>query len=207
MLIPCEGCKRHVRAADDRCPFCGAAITAVPVARSMFEGRLSRAAVFASAVLIAPGCLVQSNPPPNYQQQLPPPPPAPPPDDPQGHHTEFSQPPPDQDPRPAPTGRVHGRVLDTNGTPQVRTLVELVAGAQRFQAITGEDGRYSIVGVPAGQYTIVVGGTRNRVIETAAGEDRIVDVGISAPPERIRPYDRSNIPKPYGAPPARKRVV
>lgn len=209
MLIPCEGCKRHVRAADAHCPFCGATITAVPVARSVLEGRLSRAAVFASAVLIAPSCIVQT-PPPNYQQQPPPPPydpqqVPPPPEDPQGQPPEFSQPPPDR--QPAPAGRVHGRVIDTNGVPEVGAIVELVAGSGRFRAITDGAGMYVITNVPAGQYTIMVNGVRDRLIEAAAGEDRVVDVGTYQAPVQRRPYDRSNIPKPYGAPPARKRTV
>lgn len=54
-LVPCTECRRHVRADDAACPFCGAAIPegaaarAVPAAR----GRLDRVAFFTFATTIA----------------------------------------------------------------------------------------------------------------------------------------------------------
>ena len=51
-LRPCSRCRRHVRFADESCPFCGAALAA-PVAHRIPRGRLSRAAVFASAATLA----------------------------------------------------------------------------------------------------------------------------------------------------------
>lgn len=201
MLISCEGCRRHVRADDEACPFCGAAVAAAPVARSVLEGRLSRAAVFASAVLVAPGCLVQSNPPPpNYQQHQQQPPPPPPSDDRQG----FAEPPPDYSP-PAPTGVVSGRVMDTNGTPLANVRVELHAGSQPLVGITDRDGNYLIVDVREGQYTLVVPGVPRRPVQAVAGREQIVNVTVPGP--SVVPYDRHINAKPYGAPPARKRHV
>lgn len=52
-LAPCTACRRHVRATEAACPFCGGAIG---VARSaMPEGRLSRAGLAVFAIAIA-GC-------------------------------------------------------------------------------------------------------------------------------------------------------
>ncbi len=47
-LIPCPNCKRHVRAAEEQCPFCAAAF---PLPRPQMQvnapsGRLTRAAAF-----------------------------------------------------------------------------------------------------------------------------------------------------------------
>jgi len=214
MLIPCDGCRRHVRATDDACPFCHAAIPLAPLPRARVDGRLSRAAVFATAVLAAPACIVQNPPPPNYQyQQQQQPPPPPPPDYQNQDHdpdpnpdTGYAQPPPDYQPT-AATGVVRGRVIDTNGQPQPGVLVELHGnGAQPTTLYTDDDGGYSFAGVPAGRYTMVVGSTR-RVVDAIAGRELIVNLAVPAPPVRTAPYDRHNIPKPYGAPPARKRLV
>jgi hypothetical protein len=49
-LHPCPGCKRHVRAEEARCPFCGGALPAPRAASSLPRalGRMSRAALFAA---------------------------------------------------------------------------------------------------------------------------------------------------------------
>lgn len=51
-LAPCSGCRRHVSAEADSCPFCGAAITSSPVAGSP-SARLGRAAIFAFGAAVA----------------------------------------------------------------------------------------------------------------------------------------------------------
>jgi hypothetical protein len=54
-LQPCDGCRRHLDASQARsCPFCAATVTARARA-PLPTGRLSRAAVFSSAALVA-GC-------------------------------------------------------------------------------------------------------------------------------------------------------
>ncbi|HSO31983.1 MAG TPA: hypothetical protein VLT33_05690 [Labilithrix sp.] len=49
-LLPCPSCARHVRASEEACPFCAAALTpareGAPLARTPAR-RLSRAALFA----------------------------------------------------------------------------------------------------------------------------------------------------------------
>jgi len=57
-LAPCTGCRRHVRAVEARCPFCGAEREATNVEASTVT-RVSRAVTFAAALAIA-GC--QSEP-------------------------------------------------------------------------------------------------------------------------------------------------
>jgi hypothetical protein len=47
-LVPCPGCRRHVRAAAGACPFCAAAIDASRIAPDA-RTRLSRGALFAVA--------------------------------------------------------------------------------------------------------------------------------------------------------------
>ena len=54
-LTPCGECRRHVDVSEAACPFCSAPLTAEP-ARSSRLGRMSRAAVFASAALAGSAC-------------------------------------------------------------------------------------------------------------------------------------------------------
>jgi hypothetical protein len=49
-LRPCPQCRRHVRIAEPKCPFCAAELELAP-ARPLPVGRLTRAAVFAGAAL------------------------------------------------------------------------------------------------------------------------------------------------------------
>jgi hypothetical protein len=55
-FVPCPSCRRHVRAGDAACPFCGAAGAAEPAvapSASVPGQRLSRGAMFAFAVSVA----------------------------------------------------------------------------------------------------------------------------------------------------------
>jgi hypothetical protein len=56
-LVPCRACDRHVRSTEPACPFCGAAIENVVVARARPRANTSRAAIlaFSSSVLLACG--------------------------------------------------------------------------------------------------------------------------------------------------------
>src|SRR5690348_1838796 len=67
-LQPCPGCRRHV--AEAACPFCGAAVERGE--RGALFGRLSRAAVFASATLIACGGGKKTTREPDDEAQTPP---------------------------------------------------------------------------------------------------------------------------------------
>lgn len=53
-LIECEGCRRHVRSTDVRCPFCGASVAPRARPPSRILGRMTRAAFFYGASAL--GC-------------------------------------------------------------------------------------------------------------------------------------------------------
>ena len=53
-LIECEGCRRHVRSTDARCPFCRASVTLRARPPSRVLGRVTRAALFYGASAL--GC-------------------------------------------------------------------------------------------------------------------------------------------------------
>lgn len=58
-LVPCDGCRRHVRAADARCPFCAAPVPTVPPESSRRvsrRGNLTRAAIFYLGASVASAC-------------------------------------------------------------------------------------------------------------------------------------------------------
>ena len=206
----CGGCRRHVALGETTCPFCGTACAAIPAPRPTLEGRLSRAAVFAaSAVIAAPACVVNSPPPQyQYQQQPPPPPNDPPPGDPPPDDSQrnFAQPPPDHVRHPPPAiadAVIRGRVTNADtGAPWPNAPIELHGGPQPVRTTTDRNGAYVLTGLPAGQYTIVVGvGARaQRAIQVIQSREQIVDVDVPT-------YVRREMPKPYGAPPARRRIV
>lgn len=54
-LRPCPACDRHVKSDESSCPFCAAALEPAP-ARRLPRGRLTRAAVFASALAGTAAC-------------------------------------------------------------------------------------------------------------------------------------------------------
>ncbi len=73
-LIACTGCRRHVRASESTCPFCGARVDGAP--RSVPLGRRSRAAIFASAATLA-ACGGKKQEPPASGSSAPAPTPTP----------------------------------------------------------------------------------------------------------------------------------
>ncbi len=57
VLVPCPSCRRHVRAGDGDCRFCGSHLPADATAVPGLRGRLPRGAVFAFASTLAvAGC-------------------------------------------------------------------------------------------------------------------------------------------------------
>ncbi len=59
-LVPCEGCQRHVRSDEGRCPFCGATVRGDSPAPVLPDRPLSRAALFVFASTVALGSACQS---------------------------------------------------------------------------------------------------------------------------------------------------
>lgn len=91
----------------------------------------------------------------------------------------------------AQTGSVAGTVADSAGVPLPGTLVGLIG--TRFAATSGTDGRYRIVGVPAGAYEVRAQriGSAARTfagIAVRAGEETRLDVQLSTSALQIGSY-------------------
>ena len=74
-----------------------------------------------------------------------------------------------------------------------------------FTAITGEDGHYDLANLPAGTYDLAY---YYDDIETKHRNVRIRDGVVERIDHRIHTHTgEHSLPMPYGAPPARRRVV
>ncbi len=222
-LVPCVGCRRHVALDASTCPFCGEAL---PTDRAAVQprraaGRLGRAAVFAGATLA--GCYTSASssqpPPPDdhhaHDVVVQPPPPAP------IDAGSFAQPPPDASSatqQQVATGKVRGRItIAPGGHAFPGGAVKLFAQGQPTRRTRTDDyGEYVFEGLPAGTYTVVVeppppnhprqnrGAPTTRQVHVVDGASARADVTVHMPPPVI---DRGPCCKPYGAPPARRRIV
>lgn len=177
-LLPCPRCRRHVLVDDHACPFCGTA-------------RWSRAAILAGALAL-PACGGSTKPaaPPalvsNTVEESPPPPGA--------------------------TATITGIVTNTrtNG-PLVSGYVILVGpDGMQHRALTDETGRYELTGLAAGEYRLSSppdGGRRRPEDEYAAGDRITVRPGETVEHDLATWKMDPRAKMPYGAPPARRRVV
>lgn len=179
---PCVGCRRHVKAGTSGCPFCGATVCTTSKARLL--GRVSRAAVFASATS---ACWTGNGPATDTTTV--------------SNKVEAS----------ATSGIITGRVVDaTNNRKMAGVVVEIypVTGGDPKRVTTDSSGRYRVADLPAGDYQVIFRGPQQNPrmapypnnVKVAAGQTVTLD-------NAYQPYDPSNIPMPYGAPPARRRVV
>ena len=191
MLIPCAECRRHVRASDPACPFCGAAVEAAPP-RTSLVGRFSRAAVFAGLA----SCTPKTPPQDVHQQQQ-----QPPPNETYVEDRAYAKPPSGEE-----TGTVRGIVRSHTGhpTPGMRLQIEGV-----FKT-SDANGAYEFTGLAPGRHQLIYESGHDRRqgeqftwIEIKPGMITNRDLALS-PPE---PPDTGPCCKPYGAPPARKRIV
>jgi hypothetical protein len=163
-------------------------------------GRLSRAAVFAGAA----ACY--TNPAPAQRITTPP---QPPPDNTTTQQQQFAQPPDDAAPATG-TGSIEGTLYAPNSLPMNGSWITLrgpSGGEQRAQ--TDADGHYRFADLPPGNYYVEMPWNGNphaappsRMVQVAAGQTAKIDLKIYVPPP-----DRGPCCKPYGAPPARRRVV
>jgi hypothetical protein len=173
---------------DTTCPFCGAAVASA--ARSVFVGPVTRAAIFSALA----GCWTGSTPAEQTTTV--------------DHHVEPAK------SKPATTaGTIEGTVTDSNGggAPIAYAQVTLVEANRVAQ--TDAQGHYKFDGVAPGKYTVRV--------QAASGNPRmgggyaqasvaLGDTGARADIEVAMPvyhYNPNQTPMPYGAPPARKRIV
>jgi hypothetical protein len=173
-------------------------------------GRLSRAAVFAGAA----ACY--TNPAPAQHVTTPPPPPPP------GEGADaavvqdqhFAQPPDGATTNAAAAGSIDGVVVElTSGQPIASTTVALQdQDGNSKQVQTDAKGHFIFNALAAGNYVLStnqpggnprVSPTRQAV--TIAGPGTInVTLNVQTAPPNL---DRGPCCKPYGAPPARRRVV
>jgi hypothetical protein len=181
-----------VVAPERVCPFCGAAVRAGSVRTVRLAGRLSRAAVFAG---LTASCWSG-----NEATQRHTPPPPPPPDD--AAQVVDQAPPPG-------TAAALGGVVREAGTnvPLANVTVELRDATGRIAATTTDErGNYAFWTVAPGDYQLVVkyssydavGSTQRPVMV----RDEAAQVDVALPLAH-----RAPIAKPYGAPPARRRIV
>jgi hypothetical protein len=186
---------------ETTCPFCGAAVPPRSgEARSVFAGTATRAAVFSALA----GCWTGSAPEPQHvdEQQA---------DHTTAHH-EHHKPPPSPG-----TGTIEGTVTDTNTSgPAAYAQVQLFDNTGRVVGTTQtqSDGRYRFVSLPPGSYRVHVMARPNHprmgpaIVEVmvALSADQTVqaDAAIAVP---VYHYNPTQTPMPYGAPPARRRIV
>ncbi len=195
-FAPCPSCQRHVSGADAACPFCGARTSVVSRIGSSYAARLTRAAVFAGAAACG-GAANQTTPPRPAPVEYP-----------------FTLPPAPAQGRASLSGVVredgHRRAsvdvvlhADTGEEKRVRTN-----DRGEFQFLDLPPGNYSLVSDPGYTYSGRQGGPVMQPQEGVqllpdANERR--DLSIVAPPPYVP--DTGPCCKPYGAPPARRRVV
>jgi hypothetical protein len=185
VLHPCVACGRHVEIEEARCPFCGAACTRFEP-RPVRAGRLARAVVFAGATLAA--CDQGKGATDRAVDK---------PTDPQVAKQPVAEP------------RVHGTITDDAGGPLVGAQVSL-NGPAVYTAVSDHKGRYAFDDIATGQYKLIVGymgmrggewaiGNAEHEVHVASGAEVRQDVSVHV--QREAPA------MPYGAPPARRRVV
>ena len=188
MLRPCSTCHRHVATTAIECPFCASRLATAVRRELHYPGRLGRAAIFAGAVALAPaGC---GDPSPHYRTL------------PTVHGTT------------ATTGQVTGRALRHDGSPAVGAFVTLYGevfrnhpssrGLDAISMETDRTGTFRLDDVPPGDYRCALSGRgRQLKITVRAGEAVVVELTQDKP----SPMPVRHVAKPYGAPPARRRIV
>lgn len=163
-------------------------------------GRMSRAAVFAGVA----ACYTSTP----AAKETPPPPPPPPNDTVVVEQQQFAQPP---DPS-ADTGSIDGIVVDAlSNSPHPHAVVWLqVPGGTQLQARADATGRFHFDKLAPGNYVIWTNQPGGNPRMQPPRQTVTVTAGQSANATiSVHPYvpDRGPCCKPYGAPPARRRVV
>lgn len=123
---------------------------------------------------------------------------------------QFAQPPDDAAPPATGTGSIEGILYAPNKQPIVGSWIVLHTpdgGVTRMQ--TDAQGHYRFADLPVGNYSVEMPWNGNphaapprNFVQVTAGQTATVDLTVYVPPP-----DRGPCCKPYGAPPARRRVV
>lgn len=194
-LHPCSSCARHVAATAPVCPFCSAVLAPpAPPPTEPIVGRVSRAAVFAGLTACWTGNPPAKQPPPTDDKQV--------------VDKDITKQNGDNQDTPAGPVSITGVVTD-GGTrsPLANVAVELRdANGQVAATNTDDTGKYQFAEIAPGDYQLVfkygsssAAGSAQRPVAVRGVAER-VDVALPL----VR---RAPIPKPYGAPPARRRAV
>jgi hypothetical protein len=197
-LVPCVTCRRHVDAVVEHCPFCDAPVTASPRTPGPL-GKLTRAAIFAGAA--ACGSTTPAS------QSTPAAPPAVPHDAataPAADAATAARPMPDRQ----HLGTLRGRITRAGqplGNTPLRAIRLETPGFVRDSS-TDADGAYSFDDLPIGTYRleILVASIRDGWRDIGVPEGVVTTLDIDA---SVIVHERVPEAKPYGAPPARRRVV
>ena len=186
-LRPCSACARHALLGSTSCPFCAATLACFVEPPGSYVGRVTRAAVFAGAVLAAPAAGCASGP-----------------------HARYEQLPPADSDTAVPTGVVKGRVLRDDGSAASGRSVMLIGTGLRAlrgsESITSNaqlDGDFTFDHIPPGEYQLSADGKHRYKVTVRAGQAAILTIELPRPPHA----PAHPMAKPYGAPPARRRQV
>jgi hypothetical protein len=182
-------CRRHVGVREAACPFCRVALGAAAPRPTSTATRLGRAAIFAGATLTA--CWTGSSPR-------------------KDDTIEHKQGVVEQKPGAIPPGTIRGTLRNAaNGQPLSGYQIILVSDSGQSQtAVTDPNGEYAFTGLQPANYTVSYepknphqdSAEHPITLQPEAGER--ADLSILIPPP-----DRGPCCKPYGAPPARRRIV
>lgn len=194
-LVPCAQCRRHVDTREAACPFCGASVIGGRASARTTLGRLSRAAVFAGAAACYTGSTTTTTTT------------TPPPPDPAGMGGgdgggSFAKPPPPH----AGHALVRG-IVSVDGRPAANVTVYLRSDKRTMSITSNAHGEYVFEDLEAGEYTLysdAVGRFGPPQQHLVLGADQKLTANLSG---ATPPVDRGPCCKPYGAPPARRRVV
>ncbi len=201
-LHPCPSCRRHVAEVERVCPFCGAAVALAST--PTVPSRLTRAAIFASTALAVPACWKGSTAPRetpidhgrDREQQG------------TGSGSELAN---EVPPPAAGTGTIIVSVVDSNtGNAVTGRWVRLLgtASPSNQQVSTDASGNATFANVPPGTYQVQWHDGHPRhsptTITVVVKPDETTQETMSV---YIQPYNPNQQPMPYGAPPARRRVV
>jgi hypothetical protein len=189
LLRLCARCRRHVDVSEVECPFCDVTLAASSPSRPLVTaGRLGRAAVFAGATLASTACWTDAKTP----------------------TTPIDHKQSDAKPTTPPPGTIRGviRNAETGEALAGMSLMIRLSDDNTIYATSNDKGEYEFNKLPPGKYLVEyeLGNPRERPhgVSVTLGED----TGVTANVTVLFPApDRGPCCKPYGAPPARRRVV
>lgn len=178
-MTPCSSCARHVRETETACPFCGAELAASPPRTVAIVGRVTRAAIF-SAALVACGTKHEE------------PKPAPPAGSAEKLDQDFNQLLGSAEPGSAQPGSAVAHASDAAvaaDAAQVAVPVDAMTDEERTRQLQHAQDQHK------------------RDEEQALRRQREEDQRRREEQLRLQQQDFNQNAKPYGAPPARRRVV